>query len=472
MITLDLPQSKRASLIQQTLATLLDWYENGDQAPVGTLWSPEQVRKKVEPFTFDQPTDAAKAIQQLLQGLKDFTIHTTNPNYFGLYNPRPNFPGILADIITAFINPQLAAWSHAPYAVEIERNLIFQCCSRFGYSEGQQDGTFTSGGAESNMTAIICALHHHFPTYGEEGLFAIKQPPLIYCSAESHHSILKAARSLGLGAKSIQIVPVDADECMDVEQLQLQIQADKQAGKKPLMVVGTAGTTGSGAIDPLEAIAAICETQQCWFHVDAAYGGALMLSDQHAQHLRGIEKSDSITMDIHKWFSAPMGISLFLTSQAHILQQAFNVSTAYMPEKDHSQQKTDPYVHSLQWSRRFMGLKMHLPLLLFGWKGYGEMIDHQITQANYLRQCLTEKGWKIRNHSHLPVVCFSHPFLDQKPDQVKAMVDDIVSSGKAWISIYPIKGKPCIRACITNYNTDSTAIKNLVDLLSSYIIQE
>jgi len=469
MTKFDLTRPQQESLIQQTLAALMDWYENGDQAPVGTLWSNAQVQQKVKALTYEKPASAIEATQTLIQQLKDFTVHTTNSNYFGLFNPRANFPSILADIITAFFNPQLAAWSHAPYAAEIERNLILQCCTRFGYATGQQDGTFTSGGAESNMTAIICALHHHFPNYGEEGLFAVKQRPVIYCSDESHHSLLKAARSLGLGSQVLQTIPCDNQERMDMEQLERHLRADKKAGKLPLMIVGTAGTTGSGAIDDLNAIATISRRYNCWFHVDAAYGGALMLSSQHRKHLAGIEKSDSITMDIHKWFSVPMGISLFLTSNSNILHHAFDVSTAYMPEKGQAKKEIDPYVHSLQWSRRFMGLKMHLPLLLFGWKGYGEVIDHQVAQGQLLREELVTAGWEIKNHSHLPILCFSHPSLASHPGRVQQIVDQVVKQGKAWLSTYPIKEQACFRACITNYNTGPAEVKNLVDLLSSYL---
>ncbi|MBX2878244.1 MAG: aminotransferase class V-fold PLP-dependent enzyme [Saprospiraceae bacterium] len=469
MTAFDLARPDRESLLQQTLATLLDWYENGDEAPIGTIWSPEQLQSAVAEFTYQKPTAAAPALDSLMQHLKNFTIHTTNSNYFGLFNPRANFPSILADIITAFFNPQLAAWSHAPYAAEIERNLILQCCSRFGYVAGEQDGTFTSGGAESNMTAMICALHQHFPNYGDEGLFAVKQMPVIYCSAESHHSLLKATRSIGLGAKVLQVIPCDPQERMDMQHLKQRLILDEAEGKRPIMVVGTAGTTGSGAIDDLDTIAAICKVHNCWFHVDAAYGGALMLSSKYGKYLSGIEKSDSITMDIHKWFSVPMGISLFLTSNTSILHRAFDVSTAYMPEKGQSKKEIDPYVHSLQWSRRFMGLKMHLPLLLFGWKGYEEVIHHQIEQGQLLRKGLEGAGWEIKNHSDLPILCFSHPSLADTPERIQKIVDDIVVKGKAWISTYPIKGAPCIRACITNYNTGPKEVQQLVELLSSYL---
>ncbi len=462
-------KAEREALLQMTTDSLLEFYEQVSEHPIGTIWPQEMIASIVEKFDFETPQAGPEAIQELIENLKQYTIHTPHPNYFGLFNPRPNFPSILADLITAFLNPQLAAWSHAPYAAEIERNLIHQFCTKFGYSSTQQDGTFTSGGAESNLTALICALNQYIPDFNTHGLLKIQQLPRIYCSAESHHSIVKAARSVGLGAYSVIKIPASKDQCIDIPLLTQQIEKDQAAGHLPLMIVGTAGTTGAGAIDDLHAIATLCETHDMWFHVDAAYGGALVLSADKHRYLAGIERSDSITMDIHKWFSVPMGISVFLTANPTILHQAFSVTTAYMPKKGEQPKEIDPYVHSIQWSRRFMGLKLHLPLLLFGWKGYQEVIDGQMEQADLLRQVLIDEGWTVHNETVLPIVCFSHPTLQAKSDQTQKLVDGIVRTGKAWISTYPIGEKLCLRACITNYNTDQKAITDLMNLLKEHL---
>lgn len=462
-------KTERETLLQMTSDTLLQFYEQINEQSIGTIWQQETIAAKVEKFDFKEPQDGALAIQQLIEDLKEYTIHTPHPNYFGLFNPRPNFPSILADLITAFLNPQLAAWSHAPYAAEIERNLIHQLCTRFGYATEQQDGTFTSGGAESNLTALICALNQSIPDFNTHGLLKIQQLPRIYCSAESHHSIVKAARSVGLGAYSVIKIPASDDQSMNMQLLTQQIEQDQAEGHLPLMIVGTAGTTGAGAIDDLHSIATLCENHDMWFHVDAAYGGALVLSADKAKYLAGIERSDSITMDIHKWFSVPMGISVFLTANPTILHQAFSVTTAYMPKKGEQPKEIDPYVHSIQWSRRFMGLKLHLPLLLFGWKGYQEVIDGQMAQADLLRRSLIDEGWTIHNDTVLPIVCFSHPVLQEQPEKAQKLVDGIIRTGKAWLSTYPIGEKLCLRACITNYNTDEKAINDLVLLLKEHL---
>ena len=233
------------------------------------------------------------------------------------------------------------------------------------------------------------------------------------------------------------------------------------------MVVGTAGTTGAGAIDDLTEIAAICQTHQLWFHVDAAYGGAIAISSELRQWIKGIEKSDSITLDIHKWFSVPMGTSIFLTSKKTILHQTFGVSTKYMPKDGDKEKIVDPYIHSVQWSRRFNGLKLYLPLAIFGWGGYEKVIRHQLEMGNALRKGLVERGWLIKNNSTLPIICFTHPDLEKKEGAIIAMTDEIIKSGKVWLSVYPIHGQPTFRVCITNFSTALEDVEVLIELLEA-----
>jgi glutamate/tyrosine decarboxylase-like PLP-dependent enzyme len=290
---------------------------------------------------------------------------------------------------------------------------------------------------------------------------------MIYCSTEAHHSIDKAVKIAGLGYSSVNIIPVDDHLKMNLHKLKQAIQKDLDEGYQPLIITGTAGTTGAGAIDDLVELRKIADQFNTWYHVDAAYGGGAILNKELRPFLKGIENADSITFDAHKWMSVPMGTSMFLTSHKEILGKTFRITTEYMPKEASDLEVTDSFTHSIQWSRRFSGLKVWLSLQLFGWKGYEEMIGAQTKTGEDLKKRLLENGWIIKNDTPLPVVCFTDSSLENDNNFVKTNVQNIISSGKSWISVYPVNGTPAIRACITNYDTKGEDIGELVAVVNS-----
>ncbi|MDX2415317.1 MAG: pyridoxal-dependent decarboxylase, partial [Bacteroidales bacterium] len=335
------------------------------------------------------------------------------------------------------------------------------------YKTGSIDGVFAAGGAEANLTAILCALDYTFPDYAANGLMGIPKRPIIYCSKQAHHSINKAAKIVGLGYMSVRGIAVNKELKIDIDILQKQIEKDLEDGGKPFMLIGTAGTTGSGEIDDLPLLKQIAIRHNLWFHVDAAWGGGAILSKKLKPLLKGIEDSDSITFDAHKWMSVPMGTSLFITSVKEILARTFRVTTEYMPKEASALDITDPYTHSIQWSRRFIGLRVYLSLLFYGWEGYEEVIDHQTRMGNLLRAKLLKNKWNILNKSPLPLVCFSDETYKNDHNFTSTILQNILDSGKSWISIYPINTIPAFRVCITNYNTSEKDLDKLVDELNT-----
>jgi glutamate/tyrosine decarboxylase-like PLP-dependent enzyme len=453
----------RKELSVWLLPKLEEYYTNTKSRKTAADWDVKEVKDYARHFNLTKSNEAQVIIEHLLQGLNDYSVHTPHPGYFGLFNPRSNFSSILADLITATYNPQLAAWSHSPFANEIENYIIQEFGKKIGYESHSIDGTFSSGGAEANLTAIISALNHAFPDFSEKGLQGIHKKPRIYCSSESHHSIEKAAKVTGLGTQSVESVPVNQALEMDTNALRQQIRTDRKNGLYPLIIIGTAGTTGAGAIDDLTALGEIAEEENLWYHVDAAYGGAAVISSKHKSCLKGIETSDSITLDLHKWFSVPMGASLFLTRKKCILHQSFSIQTTYMPEDGDPEQVVDPYLHSIQWSRRFIGLKIYVPLAIHGWKGYEQVINNQIKIGQLFKQELQEKGWDIINNSALPIICFSKKEFES--NEMQHIVNELNASGKFWLSTYPIHGKSTARLCITNYSTGVREVNEFIDLL-------
>ncbi len=319
MTSFDLTTEQRAELFEMLLPDLEDYYRSTAELRVTAPLDPEEIQNVVRKADFNHPVEIKEAVNMITGALRKYHVHTPHPRYYGLFNPRPNFPSIIADLITATFNPQLAAWSHSPWASEVENYLISEFGQKIGFNAGETDGVFATGGAEANITAVLCALNNAFPEYLNEGLFILKGRPAIYCSSEAHHSVVRAARISGLGRNSVRIIAADEKGAIRSDELEKTILSDNSEGYIPFMIIGTAGTTGAGSIDDFHSLAQVAKRYSLYFHIDAAWGGAAVLNQETRPWVSGIEKADSVTFDVHKWLSVPMSASMFITRHREIL---------------------------------------------------------------------------------------------------------------------------------------------------------
>ena len=422
-------------------------------------------RSELAEFDFSTPQPLEDVLRWTNSQLEHGVVHMTHPRYFGLFNPNPSFPAQCADRIAGAFNPQLASSKTSPVAVDIEAHVIRLFAQKAGLP-ADAGGHFTSGGSEANFTALVCALTRADGGFAADGARAFEGPPTFYVSRESHLAWIKIAHETGIGRDAVRLIPTDGKGRMDADALIKTIKQDRAKGFIPVMVVATAGTTGSGMIDPLMACASVAKEHGVWYHVDAAWGGALIVSDRLREQLAGMEMADSITIDAHKWLAATMGCGMFLTRHPLILTTAFDVSTSYMPSHIPSH---DPYVNTAQWSRRFMGLRLFLSLAAAGWEGYSEHIARSIELSAYAKKSLEAKGWKIINNSPLAVLNILPP---QRGVNVSVIVDRVLASGKAWVSVASYEGEKVIRACVTNGETSEDDVDALVDALEAAFMAE
>lgn len=438
------------------------------EQPASADPDPETVRALVNRFDFSHPTAPDEVVRRVAEALSHTQVHTPHPRYFGLFNPTPTTMGIVADALVAAFNPQLAVWKHNPFATEVERRLMRDLGGRFGYASDEVDGIMCSGGSEANHTALLAALTHAFPALDSDGVRGLSAQPVFYVSAESHHSFHKAARLCGIGSKAVREVPVDDDLRMKPSALEAAIRDDRKKGYAPFLVVGTAGTTNAGAIDPLQQIADVAAREKIWFHADAAWGGAAALVPEMRPLLAGIERADSITIDAHKWLCVPMGAGIFITRHREILRRTFHISAAYVPPPGVGIEAAEAYESSLQWSRRFIGLKLFLSLAVAGWDGYAATIRHMTEVGAQLRRELESAGWEVLNPTPLPICCFRDAqFPEGSADYLEAIVREVIGSGKAWISTTRLRNRiPVLRACITSYRTNEDDLRILIAALN------
>jgi len=432
--------------------------------PIVPTVTPVQIREYLASrYDFGQPKGLDEVCTDVERMLQTWQVQVTHPRYFGLFNPSVTPASILADTIVAMYNPQLATWRTSPAANEMERHALMWLIGKFGFP-ADAHANFTSGGAEANLSAVIVALTRAFPEYGEDGLRKLKAAPAIYVTGEAHHSFNKIAHMTGLGRRNLRVVATDPQFKMDVADLVKKVSKDRQEGFLPFMVIGTAGTTSAGVIDPLTDIAHYCESEGLWFHVDAAWGGAAVVSPRLRKFLDGIEKADSITCDAHKWFSVPMGAGMFFCRHAGAVKEAFRAETSYMPPKTGGL-TSDPYTTTTQWSRRFIGLKFFLSLAHNGESGYASMIERQSLIGDTLRASLKRTGWQIVNRTPFPLICFTREGLRTADFLAKLFERQI-----AWMSEVSLAGgAPVLRACVTSFRTSEADVEWVTREMSTLI---
>lgn len=444
--------------IDDLLTTYLDGaQERVVHGSVVPTFDVAQFRRELAEFDFTGKPPFDETLFWTITQLEHGLVHVDHPRYFGLFNPTPTFPAQCADRIAATFNPQLATWTTSPAAVEIESHVIRAVAERVGLPPGSS-GHFTTGGAEANYTATLLALSKLCPDFASHGARAFAGTPVFYVSRESHLAWIKIAQQAGIGRAAVRLVETDGSGRLDADSLQETIRRDLKHGHVPFMVAATAGTTNAGMIDPLVRCAEIARVFGLWYHVDAAWGGGLIASDRLRAPLTGIEQADSVTIDAHKWFATTMGCGMLLTRWPDLLNVVFGVSTNYMPSE---LAKLDPYVNSVQWSRRFAGLRLFLSLAAGGWDGYAAHVEHSLALADLLKHQLTRHGWAVVNQSPVGVVCFIPP----QSGAIPAIVNRVIASGSAWVSLAALERREVIRACVTSGTTTTDDIAVLIAAL-------
>jgi len=434
--------------------------------PIVPNVAPHEIRSWLASrYDFTRPMGLDDVTADVEQMMRTWQVQVTHPRYFGLFNPSVTLASVIADTLVAMYNPQLATWRTSPAANEIERHTLAWLTGKFGLPAATS-ASFTTGGAEANLSAVIVALTRAFPEYGEGGLRGLSGPPAIYVTRESHNSFNKIAHITGIGRGALRTVAMDRDLRMDVRDLERRVADDRRHGMMPVMVVGTAGTTAAGAIDPLPGLARFCRSERLWFHVDAAWGGAAILSPRLRGHLDGIDAADSITCDAHKWLSVPMGAGMFFCRHPDVVGEAFRAQTSYMPGKTDA--VVDPYTTSVQWSRRFIGLKLFLALAQHGESGYVGMIEHQARMGDLLRESIERAGWRIVNRTPLPLVCFTRDGL-----VASTFLAALHEHQIAWMSEVRLgDDPPVVRACVTSFRTSESDIEWVVREMSRLAVQD
>jgi aromatic-L-amino-acid decarboxylase len=434
--------------------------------------SPLEVRQalKADRTLPQRGTDPAKLLDHAADIMIDHSLFNSHPRFWGYITSSAAPIGSLGEMLASAMNPNVGAWLLSPMASEIEAQTIRWIAEMLGYPT-QCGGLFVSGG---NMANIVCFLAARqakadwdVRTKGMNG-----RNLRVYCSGETHTWIQKAADISGLGTDAIRWISTDDQLQIDLAVLRAQISADIAAGDRPFLVVGTAGSVSTGAIDCLPELAAICREFDLWFHVDGAYGGLAAVLPDAPDSLRGLREADSIAVDPHKWLYAPLEAGCALVRDAEKLRDAF----AYHPPYYHFGVEAINYFDlSPQNSRGFRALKVWLALQQAGREGYVQMISDDIRLAqelfvqisNYPELEALTQSLSITTFRYVPTDLNSdgenmHAYLDQLN---RELLTRLQNSGEAYLSNAVIHGKFALRACIVNFRTSHQDVAALLPIV-------
>jgi glutamate/tyrosine decarboxylase-like PLP-dependent enzyme len=433
--------------------------------PVVPATSPAEVFARFAQPLPAEPTPWPALLERFEREIVPNSFHLPSPRYFGLMNPTPLPIAVFAEALAAALNQNVGAWHHSPAATAVERVVIRWLAELAGFPAGAF-GSLTPGGSLANTTGLKIALAARLPRTTRQGVWGLARRPVLYASEEAHFSIAKSANILGLGgAEGVRKVAVDAASRLDVAALRRMVAADRDAGLDPFCVVGIAGVTSNGVIDPLEAIADAARELGLWYHVDAAYAAGALMSATLRPRLRGIERADSITMDPHKWWYMPYPCGAILTRDGEAGRQAFSTDAVYIPQTDDAIEYRD---HGLAGSRPFSALKLWMAMQLVGTRAYGRQAEAQVQLAERFVAELTRDGdWEAVTPVDTAIAAVR--WIGKGRDtgaRVDAWQDEIVrrvlASRRHWVSPTTTVGKRAIRVMVISYLTRWEHLEELI----------
>jgi len=444
--------------------------------PVAPDETPSDVRRALgaERTLPSAGTDAGRLVSEATALLFDHSLFNGHPRFFGYITSAPAPIGMFGDFLAAALNQNVGAWRLAPLATEIEAQVVRWIAELIGFPT-QGGGLLVSGGNMANLVAFLAARAARtgwdVRTHGVAGGRRL----LVYASAETHTWIRKAADMFGIGTDAIRWIATDDEQRMSPSALRRQIEQDRQAGHRPFLVVATAGSVSTGAVDPLPDIASICREHELWFHVDGAYGAPAAQVAGSPASLRALAEADSVAVDPHKWLYAPLEAGCLLVRDARTLHDAFSYHAPYY---HFGTEVVNYFDYGPQNSRGFRALKVWLALRQIGRDGTLRLIGEDMLLARQLHRLLAEHPDFEAATQNLSITTFRYVPPDLRPRLGSAAVERYLDqlnqellaalekSGEAFLSNAVVRDRFLLRACIVNFHTALGDIEALPPLLS------
>jgi aromatic-L-amino-acid/L-tryptophan decarboxylase len=429
--------------------------------------SPGQMRERLFERPPEQPTPYDDLLDVLVSDVLPYRAFCDHPAYLAYVPGSGTWPGALGDFIASALNVDASWWLGAAGPSAIELVVLDWFREWIGYPP-QATGVLVSGGSAANMTALACA---------RETLVGAMHDDLVgYVSDQTHSSVARGARVLGFRPDQIRVLPVDETMRLRPDALAGALDADRRAGRRPLFVVANAGTTNSGAVDPLREIAATCHAHGVWLHVDGAYGGFAALTTRGRHELDGIDLADSVTVDPHKWLYQPFECGALLVRRAGRLRSAFEITPDYLKDVVAVADEVNFSDLGVQLTRSFRALKVWLSIKTFGTAAFRAVIDHNLDLVCQAQARINaSQALELMTPASLGIVTFRrHPPGVDDEDALERVNADLVSrleeSGLGFVSSTRLTGRYAIRLCVLNHTTTAEHVTRVLDFLETAVV--
>jgi aromatic-L-amino-acid/L-tryptophan decarboxylase len=397
------------------------------------------------------PTDFATVLNTFAAAAHG-SQSTVSPTVFDHIPSGGLYTSVIAAFLAQGVNPFTGVAAMAPELVALEQGVLLWLCREFGLPD-TAGGVITTGGSLAGLTALVAARHDRLGEQIATGT--------LYVTAHTHYSLLKAARIAGLPAAAVRLVPTDAELRMDLQAADTMIRADRAAGLQPFLIIGTAGSTDTGTIDPLPGIADLAARHGLWCHIDAAYGGAFQLTDRGRDRLAGIERADSVVIDPHKGFFAPFGCGVVLVARTASLRAVYSMSGPYLADPEHDPHLPDYSALGLELTREFRGLRLWMPLHVHGTDAFRAALDEKLDLAHAAYDdLLADPYLDVPWTPDLTVVAFR-----PRTGDVGRFLDRIHATSNTTVSATSIAGRELIRLCVLSHRSHAADVQQVVNAI-------
>ena len=457
---LELTPEAMLQMGESAVKAVVDHIINLPSAPRSNLENSAEIVRSLREPSPEKGTDFESLLYFFMNKVIPVSINTPHPAYLGYIPGGGLYPSAIADFLGAVTNRFTGAWFAAPAAARLEANVLEWFAQWMGYPESAR-GILTSGGSLANFSGVVAARKHLLGDDISRGI--------LYASNQTHHSVMKVAFLAGIPERNIRLLDVDKNFRAIPDEFEKAIKKDEKNGMKPFFLVGNAGTTNTGAVDPLSELADIATKYGLWYHIDAAYGGFFNICKEGKKILRGLERSDSIVLDPHKGLFVPYGSGSLLVKDGELLRRAHILTAEYLQDHTTPEGEFNASEYSPELSRSYRGLRVWLPLKLFGVKAFRENLAEKLHLTKWMYQrFLEEPGFECVAVPDLSVIAFRyHPQKGNVDTFNRQLLEKIVKSQKLFLSSTLLDGEFVIRVCILSFRTHQSEVEEAFEIIKN-----